>query len=127
MILKGKQTIDTHGTYRAAVLQVGSYAGLVKERFERCLDLYLCPRAFKRRLNIDPESLVPRLPRPRELKPFPNALSVEYVGHASRVRCIACSPDGQWLASGDDDGVLILWEVRRDYVTGWGGVNPFRA
>lgn len=93
------------------LLQVGAYAGLVKERFERCLDLYLCPRAFKRRLNIDPESLVPRLPRPRELKPFPNALCVEYVGHAARVRCMACSGDGQWLATGDDDGVLILWEV----------------
>lgn len=66
---------------------------------------------------------MPRLPRPRELKPFPNALSVEYVGHASRVRCIACSPDGQWLASGDDDGVLILWEVRRDYVTSREGLT----
>lgn len=92
-------------------MQVGAYAGLVKERFERCLDLYLCPRAFKRRLNIDPESLVPRLPRPRELKPFPNALCVEYKGHAASVRCIACSGDGQWMATGDDDGVLILWEV----------------
>eukprot|EP00904_Undaria_pinnatifida_P011154 jgi/Undpi1/7169/HiC_scaffold_22.g09643.m1 len=91
--------------------QVGAYSGLIKERFERCLDLYLCPRAFKRRLNIDPESLVPRLPRPRELKPFPNALCIEYNGHKARVRCIACSGDGQWLATGDDDGVLIVWEV----------------
>lgn len=95
----------------AESIQVGAYAGLVKERFERCLDLYLCPRAFKRRLNIDPESLVPRLPRPRELKPFPNALCVEYRGHAASVRCIACSGDGQWMATGDDNGVLILWEV----------------
>ena len=92
-------------------IQVGAYAGLVKERFERCLDLYLCPRAFKRRLNIDPESLVPRLPRPRELKPYPNALCVEYRGHEASVRCIACSGDGQWMATGDDNGVLILWEV----------------
>lgn len=99
--------------------QVGAYAGLVKERFERCLDLYLCPRAFKRRLNIDPESLVPRLPRPRELKPFPNALCVEYSGHLASVRCIACSEDGQWLATGDEDGVLILWEVWRDGLVGW--------
>lgn len=98
--------------YHTFQKKVGAYAGLVKERFERCLDLYLCPRAFKRRLNIDPESLVPRLPRPRELKPFPNALCVEYKGHAASVRCIACSGDGQWMATGDDDGVLILWEVR---------------
>lgn len=55
---------------------------------------------------------MPRLPRPRELKPFPNALCVEYVGHASRVQCLACSGDGQWLASGDEDGMVIVWEVR---------------
>lgn len=112
--------------YRTTIVpkhrKVGAYAGLVKERFERCLDLYLCPRAFKRRLNIDPESLVPRLPRPRELKPFPNALGVEYVGHASRVQCLACSGDGQWLASGDEDGMVILWEVRK-YACG--RVNAF--
>lgn len=101
-------------------VQVGAYAGLIKERFERCLDLYLCPRAFKRRLNIDPESLVPRLPRPRELKPFPNALCLEYDGHLARVRCVACSGDGQWLATGDDDGMLILWEVG-SVLGRWGG------
>lgn len=105
--------------YLCCLNQVGAYGGFVKERFERCLDLYLCPRAFKRRLNIDPESLVPRLPRPRELKPFPNALCVEYRGHAASVRCIACSGDGQWMATGDDNGVLIVWEVRRFSVFFW--------
>ncbi|CAB1100485.1 unnamed protein product [Ectocarpus sp. CCAP 1310/34] len=109
--------------------EVGAYGGFVKERFERCLDLYLCPRAFKRRLNIDPESLVPRLPRPRELKPFPNALCVEYKGHAASVRCIACSGDGQWMATGDDSGVLIVWEVdtaraaQRFDLSGYGGIG----
>eukprot|EP00752_Nemacystus_decipiens_P003314 g3067.t1 len=112
--------------------QVGAYAGLVKERFERCLDLYLCPRAFKRRLNIDPESLVPRLPRPRELKPFPNALCVEYKGHNASVRCIACSGDGQWMATGDDKGLLILWEVdtaraaQRFDLSGYGGIGTMQ-
>jgi len=33
---------------------VGAYEHSVRERFERCLDLYLCPRVMKRRLNIDP-------------------------------------------------------------------------
>jgi hypothetical protein len=41
-----------HGSLR----EVGGYANLALERHERCLDLYLCPRAFKRRLNIDPEA-----------------------------------------------------------------------
>ena len=83
-----------HDTLRA----VGAYEHAVKERFERCLDLYLCPRAMKRRLNIDPESLVPKLPDPKDLKPFPNALCRDFVGHDAPVVALACSPDGQWLA-----------------------------
>ena len=55
----------------------------MKERFERCLDLYLCPRKMKRRLNIDPETLVPRLPKPSELRPYPNSLCIQYLGGLS--------------------------------------------
>mmetsp|Transcript_12698 Transcript_12698/g.37767 ORF Transcript_12698/g.37767 Transcript_12698/m.37767 type:complete len:715 (-) Transcript_12698:27-2171(-) len=94
-----------------ALRHVGAYEHAVKERFERCLDLYLCPRAFKRRLDIDPESLVPKLPDPRDLKPFPNALSRDFLGHAAPVHALDVSPDGQWLATGDGAGALVVWEV----------------
>ena len=90
---------------------VAGYKNLIKERFERCLDLYLCPRKLKRRLNIDPETLVPRLPKPRELRPYPNSLCLQYLGHTKAVRAISVSPDGQYLASGSDDGTVRLWEV----------------
>ena len=35
--------------------QVCAYGGFIKERFERCLDLYLCPRALKKRPEVDPD------------------------------------------------------------------------
>ena len=99
---------------------VGAYQHSVREAFERCLDLYLCPRVLKRRLNIDPESLVPRLPRAQDLKPFPTAKCMEYVtpyddndGQAAPpvIRCVTPSPDGQFMASGASDGIVRLWEV----------------
>ena len=90
---------------------IPGYDDFIKERFGRCLDLYLCPRKMKRRLNIDPESLVPEVPKPNELKPFPNSLCLQYLGHKKAVRGISVSPDGQYLASASDDGTVRLWEV----------------
>ena len=96
---------------------VGAYQHAVREAFERCLDLYLCPRVMKRRLNIDPESLVPRLPRASDLKPFPTSKCIEYATpydgeEAPVIRSVTASPDGQFMASGATDGCVRLWEVR---------------
>ncbi|KAJ8126540.1 hypothetical protein O1611_g7099 [Lasiodiplodia mahajangana] len=86
-----------------------AYDSFVKERFERCLDLYLAPRVRKNRLNIDPTSLLPKLPRPEELRPFPTVASIEFAGHEGRVRSVAVDSSGQWLASGGDDGTVRVW------------------
>jgi len=95
---------------------VGAYEHSVRETFERCLDLYLCPRKMKRRLNIDPESLVPKLPKASDLRPFPTAKCIQYKtpyegDTAPMIRCVTASPDGQFMASGASDGFVRLWEV----------------
>eukprot|EP00934_Nitzschia_sp_Nitz4_P003308 Nitzschia sp. Nitz4//scaffold128_size63911//21588//24089//NITZ4_006217-RA/size63911-snap-gene-0.57-mRNA-1//1//CDS//3329534826//3298//frame0 len=96
---------------------VGAYEHSVRETFERCLDLYLCPRVMKRRLNIDPESLVPQLPKASDLRPFPTAKCIEYETpfegeEPPVIRCITTSPSGQFMASGASDGYVRLWEVQ---------------
>ncbi|XP_077600115.1 ribosome biogenesis protein bop1 [Stigmatopora nigra] len=94
-----------------ALRHVPAYPRFIHERFERCLDLYLCPRQRKMRVNVDPEDLIPKLPKPKDLQPFPTIQSLVYRGHGGLVRSISISPSGQWLASGSDDGSVRFWEV----------------
>ncbi len=97
-----------------ALRAVPLYAGGVREAFERCLDLYLCPRAVGRKLAVEPEALLPQLPDPAALRPFPVAVAHTFsgAGHpGSRARCVCLDPSGAWLATGGDDGAVALWDV----------------
>ncbi|KAI7799242.1 ribosome biogenesis protein bop1 [Triplophysa rosa] len=95
----------------ACLRAVPAYSRFIHERFERCLDLYLCPRQRKMRVNVKPEDLIPKLPKPKDLQPFPTTQSLVYLGHSSLVRSISVSPSGQWLVSGSDDCTVRFWEV----------------
>mmetsp|Transcript_26248 Transcript_26248/g.48096 ORF Transcript_26248/g.48096 Transcript_26248/m.48096 type:complete len:771 (-) Transcript_26248:231-2543(-) len=92
---------------------VPAYADFVKEQFNRCLDLYLCPRVRRKRFDVKPEQLVPQLPKPKDLQPFPNALALAFRGHHGKVNSVSPDPfSGTWLLSGGQDGTVRLWEVR---------------
>ncbi|KIM27581.1 hypothetical protein M408DRAFT_330013 [Serendipita vermifera MAFF 305830] len=95
----------------SSLRHVPAYPEFINNRFERLLDLYLAPRIQRRRLDIDPDSLIPTLPSPQSLRPFPTYRSLHEKRHLSRARCVAISPDDEWAISGDDTGVVALWEV----------------
>jgi ribosome biogenesis protein ERB1 len=96
----------------ATLRLVPGWGEFIMERFERCLDLYLAPRVRKQRLNIDPDSLIPKLPSPRDLRPFPTKVGVVYEGHTDRIRATVIDPTGLWVATGSDDGTVRVWEIR---------------
>ncbi|XP_074118912.1 ribosome biogenesis protein BOP1 isoform X1 [Sminthopsis crassicaudata] len=107
----GERKLDFLPQQFQCLRAVPAYSRFIQERFERCLDLYLCPRQRKMRVNVDPEDLIPKLPKPRDLQPFPTTQSLVYKGHSDLVRCLSVSPSGHWLASGSDDHSVRLWEV----------------
>ena len=51
-------------------------------------------------INIDPESLKPKLPSRKDLRPYPVTCYLEYRGHGGAVLSISVEPSGQWIASG---------------------------
>ncbi|KAL0878461.1 hypothetical protein ABMA27_003557 [Loxostege sticticalis] len=94
-----------------ALRAVPAYERFIRERFLRCLDLYLAPRAIKMRLTISPEDLVPKLPSPRDLQPFPTQQVLQFKGHEGVVRSVDFDPSGQYVVSGSDDGTVKVWET----------------
>ncbi|KAL8814616.1 MAG: hypothetical protein Q9191_008534, partial [Dirinaria sp. TL-2023a] len=102
-------------TNHDSLRKVPGYEKFVKEKFERCLDLYLAPRVRRSKMNIDPETLLPKLPNPNELKPFPTTCGIVYRGHDGRVRSLSIDPSGTLLASGGDDGTVRIWDLRTGY------------
>lgn len=91
--------------------KVPGYEESLRERFERSLDLYLAPRVRHNKLNIDPESLIPELPSPKDLRPFPIKTSTIYQGHEAKIRTLSIDSTGLWLATGSDDGTVKIWEI----------------
>ena len=99
----------------SSLRKVPAYSKFIHERFERCLDLYLAPRARKMRLTIQPEDLLPTLPKPKDLQPFPTACVLTFKGHKNMIRSLSIDPSGQFLASGCDDGTVKVWEIQTGY------------
>ncbi|XP_011207973.2 ribosome biogenesis protein BOP1 homolog [Bactrocera dorsalis] len=91
--------------------EVPAYPRYIRERFMRCLDLYLCPRARRTKLNIDAEYLIPKLPSPKDLQPFPTVESLVYRGHTDLVRTVSVEPKGEYIVSGSDDKTVKIWEI----------------
>ncbi|KRZ86590.1 Ribosome biogenesis protein bop1-B, partial [Trichinella sp. T8] len=90
---------------------VPAYDKYLKDRYRRCLDLYRAPRKKKMRLNVDPNDLLPQLPKPSDLRPFPTEVSIVYTGHQGPVRAVDVEAGGRYLASGGDDCTVRIWEV----------------
>ena len=96
-----------------SVRQVPQYARIVQERFERCLDLYLCPRVRNKRMQYKAEDLVPKaLPQPRDLKPFPNRLCVTFSGHRSKVRSASGYKHPADACAGNESALLSTAQCR---------------
>jgi len=85
--------------------KVPYYQKLVNEKFSRCLDLYLCPRVVKNKLQMDPESLLPALPDLESLLPYPTFLATTLVQLQSKIIAISVR---KYIAVATESAIRIM-------------------
>lgn len=96
----------------SALRLVPGYSRSLQERYARCLDLFLCPRAIKNKLNIDPDSLLPELPDPRDLRPFPTLKSINFATKSEMaIASLSFDSSGNFFASAQGKEMSI-WNVQ---------------
>lgn len=71
----------------------------------------MCPRAKRTKVTVQAEDLIPKLPSPKDLQPFPTMESIVYRGHTDLIRTISVEPKGQYLVTGSDDKTIKIWEI----------------
>lgn len=94
---------------------VPNYDDFIRERFERCLDLYLAVRIKRDHAKLEADDLVPDLPNPDELHPFPTDVVATHTLPA-RARSIDIHPGGTWLVAAGDDGRVRLIEASTGFI-----------
>jgi len=87
------------------------YSSLIRENFERLCDLFMSARYIRKKKDIKEEDLIPQLPKPEELKPFPTTESVYFRGHESSIRSLCVDPQGKYLISADSAGYVMFWDI----------------
>eukprot|EP00792_Barthelona_sp_PAP020_P005032 TRINITY_DN2463_c0_g1_i2.p1 TRINITY_DN2463_c0_g1~~TRINITY_DN2463_c0_g1_i2.p1 ORF type:complete len:679 (-),score=97.07 TRINITY_DN2463_c0_g1_i2:2038-4074(-) len=94
--------------------RVPLYIPLLEENYKRCLSLYVLPRQRRMRSNDRPEDLLPKLPDPKSLRPYPRVMANEfksYTGRSAQVTSLHIHQQGQFAVVGDASGNVRVLEI----------------
>ncbi len=108
------EILDNEGELKqhSALRKIPKYDKLLDENFDRCCDLVMGARVIKKKSDLKEEDILPNLPKPEELKPFPNKEAILFRGHESSIRAMAIDPCGKFLISGDNGGFIHFWDIQ---------------
>ena len=109
---------------------VPAHSSYIRDRHERCSDLFLAARIRKKEPRIQENYGLSVMPSPADLKPYPRLHSFTFVGpemkaqalapprstddtalFTHRCLCLSIDPTGEWLAAGGDNGIVYIYDI----------------
>lgn len=99
--------ISNLGTLRC----VPVFKHFLNEQFGRCLDLYMCPRAKRSKMDMNVSDLLQDF-QTHDVKPlFPSKLMMKFAGHEKAITSMSVHPSGNLLASSAFDSTVRIWSL----------------
>eukprot|EP00340_Litonotus_pictus_P002461 CAMPEP_0170519966 /NCGR_PEP_ID=MMETSP0209-20121228/5178_1 /TAXON_ID=665100 ORGANISM="Litonotus pictus, Strain P1" /NCGR_SAMPLE_ID=MMETSP0209 /ASSEMBLY_ACC=CAM_ASM_000301 /LENGTH=628 /DNA_ID=CAMNT_0010805975 /DNA_START=14 /DNA_END=1900 /DNA_ORIENTATION=+ len=87
------------------------YEKLVEDQYERLLDIFQSARVVKKKQDLTEEDILPKVPSPEELKPFPTKDNIIHTNHANVINAICVEPQGDYIFTGDNAGFLFFSDI----------------
>jgi len=107
-----EESYNTKDNKEGGILRrIPRYDNLIEEELERCCDLFLSARTIRKKLDLKENDILPELPKPEELRPFPTKECIVYKGHESSIRDICVDPNGNVLISADNGNLVFFWDI----------------
>lgn len=87
------------------------YEKLINDQFERLNDIFSNTRVIKKKRDIKEEEILPKVPSPSELKPFPTKDNINHMNHASNIKFICIEPSGDYIFTADTANFLQICDI----------------
>lgn len=87
------------------------YDKLINDQFERLNDIFSNTRVIKKKRDIKEEEILPNVPSPSELKPFPTKDNINHINHASNIKFLCIEPSGDYIFTSDTGNFLHITDL----------------
>lgn len=92
--------------------KIPKYNKLVDDQYERLNDIFQSIRLIRKKNDLKEEDILPKLPKPEELKPFPSKDNVIFKGHDNTIISLCIDDSGDYLFSGDLAGFVHIYDSK---------------
>lgn len=102
---------NTDENTQISLRKIPKFDKLIEEQYDRLNDIYNSARVIRKKLDLNEKNILPEVPEPSELKPFPTKDNIINRAHKTSINALCIEASGDYLISGDMSGILYFSDI----------------
>ena len=95
----------------ATLRKIPRYEKLIEDQYDRLNDIYQSVRVIRKKQELNENDILPSVPSPEELKPFPTKDNITHKNHGTVIEAIAVDQSGDFVFTGDTAGFIYFSDL----------------